>query len=256
VPWTGVKLRERFGVAFGKVTLAVRFAVRQTRAQGRAVRILPPAALILFGASCGGFFISENSLVTLTISPTAILLKAGASPADSSTLTPAGVTAGNAAATNFSAATWSSSNNAVVTVTGGVVTAAANAAANATATITAKDSGVTSNTCTVVLYTGTAPTTLTVNSQSGATTFAAGTSFQASATAAFPGDTTLSSSGALTPYVSWSTSDSTVATVSSAGVVSVLSSSPFTVTAIATFGAANSNATLTGTSLEFNNTII
>jgi hypothetical protein len=229
---------------------------RETPSQNaprRFARLLLPLALILFATSCDGFFVSNSTLVSLTVSPNAVLLKSGATPADTATLTPSGSTAGNGPATDFSSATWSSSNDAIVTAaTGGVITAAASGTPNTPVTVTAKQDGVTSNSCNVVLYTGTEPTTLSITTQSGAINFAAGSSFQAYVTGSFSGDTTLSGTGALNPYVSWSTSDSTVATVSSSGVVTVLSSSQFTITATANFGTAATNSTVSVTSQEFN----
>ena len=82
---------------------------------------------------------------SVTIKPTSIKLKPGAS----STLT-ATVTGKNNPSTEV---TWSSSNTSVVTVNGGVVTALSTAAANATATITATSKVDTSKSasCTVTI---------------------------------------------------------------------------------------------------------
>ncbi|MGA3128238.1 MAG: hypothetical protein ABSD13_16170 [Candidatus Korobacteraceae bacterium] len=220
----------------------------------RAVRLLPIVALFVLGTSCDGFFVSNSSIETVTIGPSAVFLKAGVTPADSySTLSFTSLTAGGTKSTDAANASWTSSDTSIATVVAGVLTAGT--ATSGTSTITAKDGGTASNACTVVLYTGTAPTTLTVASQTGATAFAAGT-FQAIASASFAGDTGLSSN--ITPYVTWSSSDTTgtIATVNSAGVVTVLSATtPFTITATATFGAAASPATVTAQQ-EFNNTTI
>ena len=223
----------------------------------RLARLIPLLAIFALCTSCNGFFVSESSIQSVTISPSAVFLQAGATPADSYTaLSATSITVGGTSTPATTLATWKSNNPSIV----GVSSAGALTAGTATSgntTVTATYSGVTSNSCTVVIYTGSAPTTLTVNSQTGATTFAAGTTFQAIATANFPGAPSLSTSGAITPYVTWSTSDSTgtIATISSKGVVTVLSAaSPFTVTATATFGAADKSTNpLTATSLEFNN---
>ncbi len=61
--------------------------------------------------------------------------------------------------------TWASSNTSDVTVSSaGVLTAGSAPSGNTT--VTATDGGVVSNRCAVVLYLGTAPTTLSVQSQS------------------------------------------------------------------------------------------
>jgi uncharacterized protein YjdB len=221
-------------------------------------RLLPVLALIVFCGSCSDFFVSPNSIQKVTISPAAVLLKASNTPADTFTsLGATSTTVGGTAATTTTA-TWTSANTSIVTVSSaGVLTAGSATTGNTTVTATA--GGVVSNACAVVLYLGTAPATLSVESQTGATSFAAGSTFQAIATATFPGDATLSASGALTPYVTWSSSDSTgsIATVNSAGVVTVVSAgTPFTITAIATFGAAASTSTVQGTSVSFNQTIL
>jgi len=225
----------------------------------KTVRLLPVLALIVFCTSCSDFFVSPNSIQTVTVSPAAVLLRASSTPPDSYTaLSSTSRTVGGTAATDTTTATWASGNTSIVTVSSaGVLTAGSATSGNTT--VTATDSGVVSNPCTVVLYIGSAPTALSVESQTGATSFAAGTTFQAIATASFPGDTALSASGALTPYVTWTSSDTTgtVATVNSAGVVTVISAAtPFTITATATFGAAASPSTVTGVSVSFNQTIL
>ncbi len=48
----------------------------------RVARLLPIFPLIVLCASCNGFFISNSAIVTVTISPAAVMLKAGATPAD------------------------------------------------------------------------------------------------------------------------------------------------------------------------------
>lgn len=224
----------------------------------KTVRLLPVLALIAFCGSCSGFFISPNSIQTVTVSPAAVLLRASSTPPDSYTaLSATSTTVGGTPATATSA-TWTSASTSIATVSSaGVLTAGSVTSGNTK--VTATVGGVVSNPCAVVLYLGTAPATLSVESQTGATSFAAGTTFQAIATASFPGDTTLSASGALTPYVTWSSSDTTgtIATVNSAGIVTVVSAAtPFTITATATFGAAASPTTVTGTSVSFNQTIL
>jgi hypothetical protein len=102
-------------------------------------------------------------------------------------------------------------------------------------------------------YTGTAPTTLSVNLQGGVvpSSIQPGQTLQLSAAAALNGNPSFN----ITNYVSWTTSDATVATVSTTGLVSVLSTATigttFTVTATANLGPAATTSTLTGTSTTF-----
>jgi hypothetical protein len=222
--------------------------------------LLTVLPLIVLCDGCAGFWLSDSSIQSVTLSPSAVFLKSGVTPADSYTgMTASTQTVGGTTATTTTA-TWNSASTSIVTVsTAGVLTAGTAATGNTTVTATA--GGVASNPCTVVLYTGAAPTTISVGSQTGAVSFAAGTSFQAIATAAFPGDPSLSTSGAITPYVTWSISDTTgtIATVNtSTGIVTVISAaSPFTVTATATFGTADTSSNpLTATSLQFNASLI
>lgn len=220
----------------------------------RFVCLLPLLTLIVFCSSCSDFFVSESSIQSVTISPSAVLLKSGSTPPDSYTaLSSTSTTAGGTQANDTTTATWKSSNTSIVSVSSsGVLTAGS--AADGNTTVTATDSGVVSNNCAVILYTGTAPATLSV--VASGISFAAGTTFQVIASATFPGDTSLSVSGALTPYVTWTSSDTTIATVSSTGLVTVVSAAaPFTITATATFGAASSTATVTGQS-TFNQTTL
>ena len=224
----------------------------------KTVCLLPVFALIVFCGSCSDFFVSPNSIQSVTVSPSAVLLKASNTPPDTYTaLGATSRTVGGTQATTTTA-TWASASTSIVTVSSaGVLTAGSATSGNTT--VAATDGGVVSNACAVVLYIGTAPATLSVESQNGATSFAAGTTFQAIATATFSGDATLSASGALTPYVTWTSSDTTgtIATVNSAGVVTVINAAtPFTITATATFGAAASPSTVTGTSVSFNQTIL
>jgi hypothetical protein len=222
----------------------------------RAVRLLPVVILFTLATSCDNFFVSPSSVESVTVSPTAVFLKSGV--ADTSTLSSSALTAAGPPAVNDTQkATWSSDNNNVVTAAAdGVINEAAGAADDATAHIIATDGGVKSNQSVVVIYSGAAPTVLNVGSQSGAVTFAAGTQFQATASATFPGDATLSATGAMTPYVTWTPSAATtVYTISSTGLVNVVSAAtPFTISGTITFGSvgAPSNTTVTGTSVSFN----
>jgi len=215
----------------------------------RAARLLPVFPLILFCLSCAGFWVSESSIQSVSVSPTTVILKAGATPPDTITLASTATTVGGTSGDDTDTASWSSSNTAVVTAAGkGVVTAASGAQGNQTATITAKDGGQ-SGTCSVLTYTGTAPSgpgSLNITFPAGYSTPGINTSFQVSAftpsSAVFNGVYGFN----LTQYVTWYSQQSGIATVSSTGVVTVQSSatagSNFTITATATF----SGGTATG----------
>jgi len=202
--------------------------------------------LVVLCASCSDFWVSGNTIVSITVSPSAVLLKAGVTPADTYTLSSTALTASGSHEADTSTATWSSSNTPVVTAaSGGVITAATNTA-NQTATITAKDGGQTS-TCAVVTYTGNAAT-LSVSTPNG-NSIAPGGSLQLAAT--LNGLTNFN----LASYVTWTSSDTSVAVVSNTGVVTLVgtpSVTNFTVTATAYFGAAAAQSTLTSQPVVIN----
>ena len=215
----------------------------------RAVLLLSLSSCCLLWNSCGGFFLSNSDILTVTVSPAAnsvsngacaVILAAGASPVDSIDLVLTSTTVGGTTATNTANATWSSSNTSVATVSAGVVTAASAATGNQTATITAKYGGQ-SGTCNVLTYTGTEPSSLSVNSSV--------TSPQVSQVFAVTAQASLNnnSSSNLTSYVLWSSNATSLATVDANGNVTVSSSATvgaqFTITATAVF----SNGSITGT---------
>jgi hypothetical protein len=205
----------------------------------------------VLGTSCSGFFVSNNSIVSVTVSPAAVLLKAGNTPADTYTLSSTAVTAGGTSESDTSTAKWTSSATTVVTAASGGVLTAAGTTGNQTATITATDSGQ-SGTCSILTYTGSAPTTLTLQYPNTIVpgSLALGSQFQVSAFATFNNVSTNISN-----YVTWTlTSNTTGSTISSTGVVTVPSSATagtFTVNAQAAFGSvapqASVNSTLTFT---------
>jgi Bacterial Ig-like domain (group 2) len=223
----------------------------------RAVRLIPVVILFVLATSCDNFFVSESAIQSVTVTPTAILLEAGATPADAYTkLISTANTVGGAHNVDTTTATWTSSNTGVVTVvasgaSGGDLTAAGTTG-NVTATVTATDGGQ-SGSVAVLTYTGAAPTSISINIPGGLVpgSIAPGQTFQLTASAALNSNPTF----VITNFVSWASSDTAVATVNATGFVSVLSTATvgttFTVTATANFGAAAPSATATGTSTTF-----
>lgn len=220
----------------------------------RVTYVLPALALFMLAASCNGFFVSPSSIQTVTLSESAVLLKADAATADTYTLSALATDVNNDPATDVtSTATWTSSNTTVASVASGVITAGSNTAANQTATITAKDSGV-SGTANILTYTGTAPTgtsAITIVIPTGITlNVTPGETFQLTATADLSGNATLN----VSKYVSWTSNNSAIATVSTSGTVTVLSTAVagdnFTITATANLGTA-ATGTASGTSSTF-----
>jgi hypothetical protein len=177
----------------------------------RFIRLLPAIALFLFAISCSGFFVSENTIQSVAVSPTAVILHVATATAVGDTYT------------------LSSQSTTV----GGT-----------TADDTATDGGQ-SGSCTVYTYSGTAPSTLSMTYSSGIdpNLVNPGAVFQVFAAADING----SSSQNISSYVTWSSSDTSNATVDTKGNVTVLStataSTSFTITATATFA----SATVTGT---------
>jgi trimeric autotransporter adhesin len=219
----------------------------------RAVRVLPVLLLIVLATSCNGFFVSNSSIQSVTVIPSAILLKAGATTPDTYTLSSTALTVGGTSTTDTPKATWKSSDNTVVTVASGVVTVAATeTTGNVPATITATDGGQ-SGSASVLTYTGAAPTSLSINLPTNLipSSITPGQTFQLGASAALNN----SSNFNLTSFVSWASSSTSVAVVNTTGLVTVLSTATigtiFTITATANFGTAAPASTVTGTSTTF-----
>lgn len=197
----------------------------------RMLTLFAVLPLIVLCAGCSDFWVSDSSIQTVTVSPTAVILRADATTPDTYTLSSSSLTVGGTTATDTTTAKWTSSNTAAVTAASdGVITATA---AVGTATVTATDGGV-GGTCAVYTYTGTAPSSLTVT----ATGFSSGATVTAGTYQlhAFLGSSTTE----VTNYVSWTTSNSTGATISTTGLLTVLSvstSATVTITAQANLGA-------------------
>jgi len=224
----------------------------------RILHLLPLIALLAFCPACGGFFVSENSIETVTVSPSAVILAAAASsttPGDTYSLSSSATTVAGTATVDTTTATWTSSAPSTVTVANGANggnLSVVGTSGDVTVTITATDGGQ-SSTCTVLTYTGTASTSLSINLPSGVvpTSIQPGQTIQLTAAAALNGNPNFN----LTSFVSWTSSDTTVANVDATGLVSVLTSATvgttFTVSATANFGPAASSGSLSETSSTF-----
>jgi hypothetical protein len=207
----------------------------------RAARLLPLVSLFLLCASCSDFWVSNSSTASVSLGSGVILKAASSATAgdgDSDQLHLYANTVGGTTSEVTTSATWTSSNPAVATVTanGGLVQVVGTSG-NVTVTITATYSGQTA-TATVLTYTGATPTALNalggIPTNSG--TLSLGQTFQLTASANLNGN----SAQDITSYVTWVSSNTNAATVSSTGLVTVSSNSAealaqFTITANASF---------------------
>ncbi len=162
---------------------------------------------------------STNVPVTsVTVSPTSATLAVGATKQLTATIAPSN-------ATN-KAVTWTSSNTSVATVSStGLVTA--KAAGTATITATAQDGSGKKGTCTVTVTNPTVLVTSVTVSPSSAT-LNVGNTKQLTAT--------IAPSNATNKAVTWSSSNTSVATVSSSGLVTAKAAGTATITATAQDG--------------------
>jgi uncharacterized protein YjdB len=179
--------------------------------------------VVSISTSCGDFFPSAKAIVSMTISPASGLVAPGAT----TQFTATGTLGNNQTQDVTGQVNWSSSSGGIATITqAGLATGVA----LGTTTITAKSSDVTATATLVVSNTTSITVTpATVNLSSGGTQ-----QFVAK-----------DQSGAdITSQVAWTSSDTTVATVSSTGVATVVGSSLSTATITATLGSLTASATI------------
>ena len=220
---------------------------------GRTVRLIPVVILFMLTTSCNSFFVSENSIQSVTVSPTAVLLQVGAIPADTYQLTSTAITVGGTNTSDTATATWTSSNPTIATVgspeilnsvPGLVTLPVTEITGGDTATIKATDGGQ-SGTATVLTYSGVAPTTMTLTyslpTGVTASTIPLGTVFLVQANATLNGVNKVLNNTTFS-YVTWTvTSNTAGATVNVNGVVTVPANGTaggFTVVATAYLGIA------------------
>lgn len=172
----------------------------------------------LFSTACGNFFVSGNALNSMTLTPTSIFLKVG----ETKQFTANGKTVNGDSKDVTASAKWTTSSATVASASAGLVTALA--AGNAT--ITASQDGVSATSGVIVNDQALTSITITPTSPIVAT----GSTTQLTATGTFEDN----SQKDLTKQVAWSSSDTTLATVNSNGVVTGVAFGSPTITASVT----------------------
>jgi hypothetical protein len=187
--------------------------MRLNRAVRFALLLALVAFLMLAMMGCGDFFVSENAIDHVDVTPPGVLLKTG----DMVSLSASAVQVGGTSSVITSSADWTTSSAATATVdnssTKGQVTAGSTAG---TVTITAKDTtSNVSGTSTVVVTTSTLPTELSIRAASSLIPLNQTVKFQAVAV--------LSGSEIdVSNIVTWTSDNSAVATVDKTGNVTGL----------------------------------
>lgn len=186
------------------------------------------AVLALSG--CGGFFVSNSATDHITLSGTALLLSASGSSGtpESKQITATAVTVGGSSSDVTNSATWTTGSAAIATVsTNGTITAVG----AGTTQVTAK-SGGTSASVTVIVVTS-AIGAFNVNPSSVAMHLTSGPTTQQLSAIVTLGSGTVD----VTQSATWTTDNSSVATVNTKGLVtaqpstSILTSSTANITA-------------------------
>jgi uncharacterized protein YjdB len=199
---------------------------RQWRiAVGSATAIL----MAVFLASCSGFFIGNNEIASISVTPTGAFLK----PTGTQQFTATATFGNNTQGIVTDQVTWTSSQPAIASIdSAGLATGVA--LGNVTITARSTNNKTGSVTLTVSNRTVTSinisPTSATINSTFGQTTQ------QFTSTATFD-------DGTMTNQVNWSSSNTNVATVNSSGLASAVASGSCTITA--SLGGMSAPASLT-----------
>lgn len=195
----------------------------------RAGKIASGLLVTLMVASCGQFFPSSTTIVSIALSPTSAQIM----PTGTKQFTATGTFGNNTTGDVTSQVTWVSSATNVATIsTAGLATAVALGTSN----ITAKSGSVISPAAVLTVSNKTV-TSIAVSPSSQ--TLTAGTQQQYTATATYSDG----SFGDITTSVTWTSSNTGVATISSAGLATAVATGTTTISA--TLNSVIGTATLT-----------
>jgi uncharacterized protein YjdB len=172
-------------------------------------------ALVL--TSCGGFFPSSDTIISITLSPTSAQIM----PQGTQQYSATGTFGNNTTGDVTSQVTWTSSATNIATIsTSGLATAVALGSTNITAT-----SGSVTSTASPLTVSSKIITTITVNPQNA--TIISGQQQQFTATATYSDG----SNGDITTSSTWSSSVVSVATITTTGLASGISTGTTTISA-------------------------
>ena len=179
---------------------------------------------VVFGTACGQFFPSATSLVAISISPSNSILTLSSKTQQ---FTATGTFGDSSSKDITSSVTWSSSSTNVATINSSGL---ATAGSTGSTTITASESGITGT------------TTLTVSNQAtGLTVSPATQTITAGQTVQF----SATQNGSTISGVTWSSSNSVVASIDQNGVATGITTGTVTITATATVNGTQEQGTAT-----------
>ena len=184
---------------------------------------------LMVGSCGGGFFPSADTIVSITLSPASAQIM----PTGTQQYTATGTFGNNTTGNVTSQVTWVSSATNVATIN---TTGLATGVALGTTNITAKSGSVTS-TASVLTVSNKTLSSISVTPQSQ--TLVAGTQQQYTATATYSDG----SFADVTTSVTWASSNTGVATISTSGLATAVATGTTTISA--TLGTVNGTATLT-----------
>jgi uncharacterized protein YjdB len=190
------------------------------------------ALMLVSLVSCSGFFPSSSTITALSVSPTGPFVK----PTNTKQFTATATFGNNTMGDATDQVTWTSSDTSKATIdSSGLATGVA----TGTTTITAKSGSVSANT--VLTVSNRLVTKITVNPSTATINLSLGGQTQPfTATADFDnGDTNVD----VTNLVTWTSSNTSIATIASNGVATAQSTGQVTITA--TYGGQTGTASLT-----------